>query len=208
MIGILDYGVGNVSAFLKSFELLDIGATRVRFPSELDQVDGLVLPGVGSFDMVMNRLADCSLTSKVDELVSRDNMPILGVCVGMQVMAVKSEEGSAPGFGWVDGTVKRLGQNLGVVPKLIIPHMGWNTVIPSFHDGLFKDLGEQQFYFLHSYGFVGSPGLARTATADYGSPVVVAFESENIFGVQFHPEKSHNVGLRLLGNFARIVENA
>lgn len=209
MIGILDSGVGNVNAFLRSYELLGLRAIRIRTPQEAEGVDGLVLPGVGSFDMVMRKLELSGLRNSVDRLVTTEKMPILGVCVGMQIMASDSEEGKLKGFGWIDGSVDKMLRKIpGHEDSFPLPHMGWNTVFPSGDEGIFAGIGAQRFYFLHSYGYRNIEDVDFRALTNYGVDFVAAFQKDNLFGVQFHPEKSHRWGLKLLENFAREVRDA
>ena len=207
MIGVLDYGIGNVAAFLRSFELLSVPACSISDPGGLENVSGIVLPGVGSFDMVMGRLTERGFSDELDHIVSSGEAPILGVCVGMQVMGKRSGEGALSGFGWIDGEVDRLDLPL-ERQRMMLPHMGWNTVSVPAGGILFRELQAPEFYFLHSYAFREVPSDAKRACSSYGLDFVSAFEFRNIYGVQFHPEKSHHAGLQLLKNFADIVQNA
>lgn len=208
MIGVLDYGIGNVGAFMRCFELLSIPAARVEDASDLKKISGFLLPGVGSFDMVVTRLKSRGFWEALDRKVVEESRPILGVCVGMQIMGTKSAEGRLPGFGWIDGEVDRLTPLQVSGGRGILPHIGWNQVSTSKPTGLFAGLDGSEFYFLHSFGFHSISGVSSIAQTSYGDSFISGFEMSNLFGAQFHPEKSHQAGLRLLRNFARIVEDA
>jgi len=207
MIGIVDYGIGNVSAFLKCFELIDKPACRITSPDELHIASGLILPGVGSFDVVMETLESRGFIDPLHERVVGAATPVLGVCVGMQIMALASEEGVLPGLGWWETTVKSLKLE-SESATVMLPHMGWNEVVASNENGLFSGLQSSEFYFLHSFGFLELDRELVMALSTYGSQFISAAGQGNVFGVQFHPEKSHDDGLRLLGNFAEIAQNA
>jgi glutamine amidotransferase len=204
MIGIIDYGSGNVMAFINAYRKLNIPARLVHNAQELESADRLILPGVGAFDYAMQRLEQSRLRPVLDEAVCRRKIPVLGICVGMQMLACSSQEGSLPGFGWIGGEVKRF-ETLYVGRATNIPHMGWNDVKPIRTSGLFHKLEEDaRFYFLHSYYFECRRNEDILAMTDYGLPFASAIQSENIYGVQFHPEKSHQWGIQLLSNFAGI----
>jgi glutamine amidotransferase len=204
MIGILDYGSGNVRAFANVYKTLDIPARIVRRVEDLDGVEKVILPGVGDFDYAMQKLDASGMRPALEDLVSSQHMPILGVCVGMQMLGQSSEEGSLAGLAWLDGAVKRFD------PKLLntavdVPHMGWNNVAPVKESGLLRGLdSDSRFYFLHSYYFQTNNTADVIAVTDYGGPFACAISSDNVFGVQFHPEKSHRWGIRLLENFAKL----
>ena len=201
MITILDYGLGNIRAFENVYRRLNLPVSVANTPGELMKAEKIILPGVGAFDWAMDCLNNSGLRDILDDMVLNKHIPILGVCVGMQMMANSSEEGVLPGLGWLDASVKRL-VNVDIFPQIILPHMGWNDVIPSFEHPLFSGMNTPSFYFLHSY-FISpvypSQILAKT---QYGSEFTTAVSSSNIYGVQFHPEKSHAYGIQLLKNFA------
>ena len=207
MIGVVDYGIGNVAAFLNCFELVDEPAFRVTTPEDLHLASGLILPGVGSFDLVMTTLRSRGFIEPLNERVLEAETPVLGVCVGMQIMGLASEEGIQPGLGWVETKASSLRTDSSP-SRLVLPHMGWNQVSPTNRDGLFDGFQPSEFYFLHSFGFLRVDPPAVAAFSTYGQQFVSAVVKGNIFGVQFHPEKSHEDGLRLLANFADIVRNA
>jgi glutamine amidotransferase len=205
MIYILDYGVGNIQAFLNLFKRLGIDACRADKPEMLSDVTRLVLPGVGHFDHAMERLNNSGMRPKLDELVLEAKLPVIGICVGMQMLAEGSDEGILPGLNWIPGRVRAFPSH----PHgeaLPMPHMGWNELKPLPHSKLFSKGFEEgaEFYFLHSYFFEASNKEDVSAMASYGLDFHAAVSRGNIHGVQFHPEKSHHWGERLLTNF---VEN-
>jgi imidazole glycerol-phosphate synthase subunit HisH len=203
-VTIVDYGVGNVAAFEAMYRKLGITCTRGSTPDSIRGAQRLILPGVGSFDWAMERLAASGLLESLEEAVVDARVPVLGVCVGLQMMCLESSEGSARGLGWLEAGVERLAPPGGQAQGLKLPHMGWNDVEASAH-WLFRGVERERFYFLHSYAVkpLASIGLA---TARYGDDFVVAAGLGNILGVQFHPEKSHASGAKLLSNFARGLE--
>jgi glutamine amidotransferase len=203
MIAIVDYGLGNVKAFANVYKNLNIPAMIVREADDLEKAGKVILPGVGSFDHAMQRLEQSGMRKSLDEIVLHRHVPVLGICVGMQVLARSSEEGSIPGLGWINGEVKRFDSSDG--NSICVPHMGWNDVRPVKANGLFRGLDrDSRFYFLHSYYFHSKQREDVIAVTDYGKEFACAVSHGNIFGVQFHPEKSHQWGIRLLENFAKI----
>lgn len=201
MIAILGYGLGNVRAFLNIYEQLNTKCVIATEGSQLRNADRIILPGVGAFDHAMQKLASSGLKEVLIEEVIGKKKPVLGVCVGMQILANSSEEGKESGLGWINGTVRKLQFSLNT-PQ-ILPHMGWNQIDNfSAHpllDGLDEALG---FYFLHSYYFDCHAQSNSIAAAHYTQPFTCAVAREHIMGVQFHPEKSHSNGIKLLQNFA------
>jgi imidazole glycerol-phosphate synthase subunit HisH len=204
MITIINYGLGNVQAFANVYKRLNIPAVIATGASDLDGATRLILPGVGAFDHAMELLDASGMREKVDHLVLNGKVPVLGVCVGMQILARCSEEGNATGLGWIDGRVRRFDEATLQQPSRL-PHMGWNDVVPKGDAKLFSGLEQDsRFYFLHSYYFDCASNDDVLATAEYGIPFGCAVRSNNIYGVQFHPEKSHDYGVRLLKNFAEL----
>lgn len=201
MIALVDYGLGNIQAFANVYRSLGRTFSFASTPRQLTQASHIILPGVGSFDWAMGKLAASGLREALDEAVLDRRTPILGVCVGMQMMAGSSEEGQAAGLGWVDAKVTKLA---GTIHDLRLPHMGWNSVTTSQSCALFRDLTDPQFYFLHSYCVHPSDPQATVGSTEYGEVFTSAFAVGNIFGTQFHPEKSHEWGVGLLKNFAEI----
>ena len=198
MIAIVDYGLGNVQAFKNIYDELNVPVSISRSTEDLDRATKLILPGVGSFDYAIKKLNNSGMRQKIEELVVEKEVPILGVCVGMQMLAKSSEEGSSLGLGWINAKVKKFG----FINNAVLPHMGWNDVSPNNHLGLFKDMkGEILFYFLHEYYFDACNEVDIEATSNYNGEYVCSVRKGNIFGVQFHPEKSHHFGKQLLKNF-------
>lgn len=204
MIGIVDYGVGNIQAFLNLFKRIGVDAYRASTPDALQNATHLVLPGVGHFDHAMKRLNDSGLRPTLDELVLHNKIPVIGVCVGMQMLASSSEEGSLPGLGWIPGHVRAFSNQAGN-SALPMPHMGWNELRVRTHNKLFSVgfEGVPQFYFLHSYYFDSADKRDVAATACYGTEFDAVIARNHIHGVQCHPEKSHHWGEQLLKNFVR-----
>ena len=200
MIRIVDYGLGNVRAFLNVYKRLNIRAATADSGADLASADAIVLPGVGAFDYAIQRLNDSGMREPLDEAALERKTPVLGVCVGMHLMANASDEGQAEGLGWIGGTVRELQSSAAVR----LPHMGWNDVQPSVDDGLL-DSGSTRFYFLHSYYFDCANNANSVATSTYGEQFTCAVNEGNIHGVQFHPEKSHQFGVALLKRFATIA---
>jgi len=203
MITIVDYGLGNIRAFLNMYKRLNIDAKTATTAAELASATRVLLPGVGSFDDAMERLGRSGMRDTLDELALRKRVPVLGVCVGMQMLAHGSDEGQLPGLGWIDARVRALEAHTGsTLPR---PHMGWNDVRPVAANRLFDQLDTgARFYFLHSFYFVCQRDEDRLAVTDYGGDFASAAHAGNIYGVQFHPEKSHHFGARLLKNFAEL----
>jgi glutamine amidotransferase len=205
-IAIIDYGLGNVNAFYNIFQSLDIEVIIAKTELDLCDAKKLILPGVGSFDWAIQRLNNSGMRSKIDELVLKEKIPVLGVCVGMQMMAFNSEEGSEPGLGWIDASVKQFTSSSkfenAKIQKLILPHMGWNEILINYEHPIFTNLINPKFYFLHSYYFEPKRSALVASTTNYGISYPSVVISDNIVGVQFHPEKSHNWGIQLLKNFA------
>ena len=202
MIAIVDYGLGNVQAFANIYKRLNVPVIFARTSEELEGASHIVLPGVGAFDCSMERLNASGMRSTLDQLVLDAGRPVLGVCVGMQMMAHRSEEGSARGLGWFDADVLRLDESR-ILGRTHLPHMGWNDVAPIDEIGLFEEVGRaSRFYFLHSYVVAPRCKNDVLATTQYGSIFACALRRQNIHGVQFHPEKSHGWGIQLLKNFA------
>jgi glutamine amidotransferase len=205
MIAIIDYGLGNLKAFFNVYKSLNIPVIIAKVSEDLENASKVIIPGVGSFDYAMERLNKSGMRQTLDEIVTHLNVPVLGVCVGMQMLARSSEEGTLQGLGWIDGEVKKFDPST-LVQSTRLPHMGWNDVRPIVKNSLFNGLEQDaRFYFLHSYYFYCHKRENVIAVTDYGGEFVCAVNSGNIFGVQFHPEKSHQCGIQLLKNFALMV---
>ena len=201
MIGILNYGLGNVGAFINIYNRLGIHCTAVSTEDELLRVNKIIIPGVGSFDWALTRLKASRMNELLRERVIVEHVPVLGVCVGMQIMAESSEEGELPGLGWFEARVERLESD--ICRRFPLPHMGWNDVETVGSNPLFDGLQNPRFYFLHSYCFPQSVNADFVSCATYGKTFAAAISKSNIHGVQFHPEKSHHWGIKLLENFSR-----
>ena len=204
MISIVDYGLGNIRAFLNVFKRLNVDAITVSTPSDLARATKVILPGVGHFDHAMEQLQYSGMRETLDDLVIARRVPVLGVCVGMQILARSSDEGALPGLGYIAGRVRGLA-TVESVKSLNLPHMGWNDVRPVNGNPLFADLEhDARFYFLHSFYFDCERTQDTAAVARYGIDFSAAVSADNVYGVQFHPEKSHHFGARLLKNFAAL----
>ena len=204
MIHVVDYGLGNVQAFLTLYKRLGFEATRAKTAADLAGASKIILPGVGAFDHAIELLDHSGMRPTLETLVLQDKVPVLGICVGMQILASASDEGRLPGLGWVPGKVRsfRLGERSASLP---LPHMGWNDVQTKPGSPLFAGLeSDARFYFLHSYFFECDEPSHAAATAFYGLDFSCAVSAGNVYGVQFHPEKSHHFGAQLLKNFVEL----
>jgi glutamine amidotransferase len=205
MIRIVDYGVGNIQAFMTMFKRLGIPAERASSPSDLQGASHLILPGVGHFDHAMQRLNDSGMRPALQTLVIGQHVPVIGICVGMQMLAEGSDEGCLAGLNWLPGRVKAFA-NDPRTDKMPLPHMGWNDVKAVAESPLFNKgfVDAPQFYFLHSFYFDAYDKADVAATAHYGIDFDAVVSRGNIHGVQCHPEKSHHWGATLLKNFAEL----
>lgn len=204
MIAIIDYGSGNIKAIANIYRRLNIPFVVATQAADLRLATKVILPGVGAFDHVIRQLDKSGMRQVLSESVLEHRLPLLGICVGMQILAHSSEEGSLPGLGWIDGEVRKFDLAT-LVYATRLPHMGWNDVQPARKTDLFRDFGADcRFYFLHSYYFHCNEKRDILARTDYGGDFTSVVNSGNIFGVQFHPEKSHQCGIQLLQNFANL----
>lgn len=204
MIGIINYGLGNINAFANIYNRLGIPFIIAAKAGDLRMATKIILPGVGSFDHAMRLLEKSDMRQSLDDIALNRRLPVLGVCIGMQMMAHSSEEGVLPGLGWIAGEVKKFDSSK-LFSATHLPHMGWNNVQPVMKHILLNNIDAvSSFYFLHSYYFYCQKSEEVLATTDYGGPFASAVHSGNIFGVQFHPEKSHRWGIQLLKNFAEM----
>jgi glutamine amidotransferase len=204
MICITDYGIGNVAAFETVYKRLGVPAKRARVPADFRAATHLVLPGVGHFDRAMHLLAESGLMPTLHQLVCEEHLPVLGICVGMQMLSEGSDEGLLPGLNWIPGRVK----SFALDPEardLPSPHMGWNDVRPVRGKLLADASGPRpSFYFLHSYFFDAKCPEDVAGVTRYGREFPAAVSRGNVHGVQFHPEKSHSCGVELLRRFATL----
>lgn len=203
MVTLVSYGLGNVQAFVNIYRSQNVHVEVAETPEALSRAERIILPGVGAFDWAMTRLNASGLRDTLETRVVAHRVPVLGVCVGMQMMAHGSTEGELAGLGWVDADVVRL-EAPPLAGRIDLPHMGWNDVQVVSQDDLFLGIEHPQYYFLHSYVVNLNRKSDTLATASYGSPFAAALRSGHIFGTQFHPEKSHQWGVDLLLNFSRI----
>jgi glutamine amidotransferase len=203
MISIIDYGLGNVGAFKSAYDQLEINSQIIKNSKNLEGSSHIIIPGVGSFDNAMNQLEEYGFKNILNEIVTAGESKILGICVGLQIMCKSSSEGTRSGFGWIDAEVKKIKLEN---QKIILPHMGWNSTRVIKKCPLLKDINlMEEFYYLHSYNLYDTNdfGLA-TSQVFYGTDLISSISYKNIFGTQFHPEKSHDQGLKILKNFSEI----
>jgi len=204
MITLIDYGVGNIFAFQNVYKRLNIPTKIAKKHEDLLDAKKLILPGVGSFDYAMAQLNASGMREKLDELVLEKRVPVIGICVGMQMMGNKSEEGKLAGLKWIDSEILKFDERL-IQQRTKLPHMGWNDVSPVKNHPLFVGLEKDAiFYFLHSFYFKCNNPTNSIAVTNYGLSFSSAVNNDNIYGIQFHPEKSHQYGEKLLHNFANL----
>lgn len=204
MIGIINYGSGNIIAISNILKDLNLEHTVITKESELDKIKKIILPGVGAFDQTITELNTSGLRDKLDRLVLKSAIPTLGICVGMQIMANNSQEGNLDGLGWIEGSVEKFNKDL-MPGKPKLPHMGWNSISPISDNKLFDNIDTNRgFYFLHSYHYQCDDENNCLAKSDYYINLTSAINKDNIYGVQFHPEKSHLNGIQIFSNFSKL----
>lgn len=204
MIAIVDYGSGNVAAIADIYKRLKVPHIITRDHTQIRSADRYVLPGVGAFDATMRSLYESGLIAVLNEQVRIGGKKIMGVCVGMQILGDSSDEGVRPGLGWIPGRVRRIDVTPFLRPPKL-PHMGWNSVAVVRPSPLFDGVDcERGFYFLHSYFFDAVEPADVAATVAYGKEFPCAVSRGNVFGFQFHPEKSHANGVAVFRNFSLI----
>lgn len=206
MIVIVDYGLGNTGSVLNMVHKMGGEARISSSPDEIKEASAIILPGVGAFDNAMQKLDESGLIPILEEMVINRKVPFLGICLGMQLLFERSEEGKLPGLGWIEGEVKRFRFSDEKIMTHKIPHMGWNQIqaIPS--SPLFSGLEEgSRFYFVHSYHVV-CDNVYVTAHSNYGYPFICSVNKNNIYAAQFHPEKSHKFGKLFFKNFIEITK--
>ena len=198
---IIDYGLGNLGSIRNMLKKIGAEGTISSNVSDIERAEKLILPGVGNFDQGMRNLETLGLLPVLEDKVIQKKTPILGICLGMQLFARKSEEGESSGLGWIDAEVVRFKFD-DKERNLKIPHMGWNLIKIERKDTLFGEMYlESRFYFVHSYHMVCKNESDILAKTFHGHEFPSAVRKENIYGVQFHPEKSHKFGMKLLANF-------
>lgn len=208
MITVIDYGMGNSGSIMNILSRIGAQAMLTSNPADIARADKLVLPGVGAFDNGMQRLNDLGLIPILNQRVVGEGVPILGICLGMQLFAASSEEGVMPGLGWIDARVIRFRFDNGAA-GLKIPHMGWNTIDVRKPHPLFEHLADDaRFYFVHSYHMRCNDSSDVLASSRYGIEFTACVSRQSIMGVQFHPEKSLRWGMQVFRQFAQIGTGA
>lgn len=204
MIVIIDYGIGNVGSILNMLKKVNMKAIVSSDTSKIKNAEKLILPGVGAFDYAIENLNKAGLIETLNEAVIDKKTPLLGICLGMQLLTKKSEEGTSKGLGWIDAETVRF--RFDSKSSLKVPHMGWNEVEIKQQSPLFKEMyPNPRFYFVHSYHVKCNNASNILTTTNHGIDFASSIMKENIFGVQFHPEKSHKFGKKLLKNFAELI---
>ena len=202
MITIIDYGAGNVKSVQNMLKKIGVQSILTKDISEIEKASKLILPGVGAFDYGMEQLQQSGLIEVLNKKVIQEKTPILGICLGAQMLGIKSEEGIEKGLEWINMEVKKFNLN---DSSLKVPHMNWSQTKLNKTSKLFENMFENpRFYFVHSFFMSPKNSADVLCTVDYGGDFVAAVEKDNIYGVQFHPEKSHKFGMKLLENFAKI----
>ena len=203
MITIIDYGMGNLGSISNMFKRIGVESEVTSDKEKIAAAKKILLPGVGAFDAAMERINEGGFREILDRKVLLEKVPVLGICLGMQLLTNSSEEGKIPGLGWIPAKTTRF--TFSQDTKLKVPHMGWNRVYEKNPGLLIKDLPpEPRFYFVHSYYVMAEDEKHVLTTTTHGVEFNSIIQKENIFGAQFHPEKSHKFGMKLLENFARI----
>lgn len=203
MITIVDYGMGNLGSVFNMFKKIGVASKITSNLEEIKDAEKILLPGVGAFDNAMKRINDSGIRAVLDTKVLQDKIPVLGICLGMQLLTHGSEEGVEKGFGWINAKAKKF--HFRKEEKLKVPHMGWNRVFNSTLSKLTLDLpDEPRFYFVHSYYVEVEDQENSILKTNYGIEFDSAIQHNNIYGAQFHPEKSHKFGMKLFKNFAKI----
>ncbi len=205
-IGIVDYGIGNIGSIHNMLRYIGTSAEVISNPDKIYDADAVILPGVGHFDRAMQNLTKSGMADAIKMNLSSRPLPILGICLGMQLMCNSSEEGLLPGLGLINAQVKRFKYETD--SGLKIPHMGWNEVIPKRENTILANLNDNlaKYYFVHSFHVVCNKDEDIIGETNYGIKFVSAFQYKNIIGVQFHPEKSHKFGIQLFNNFVNSLK--
>jgi len=202
-VQIIDAGLGNIASIQRMIEKAGGKAFSIIDPTQLHNGDKVILPGVGHFDEGMSRLSETGFADILVDLGKSQKIHVMGICLGMQLLCRCSEEGKRPGLGLIEANVKKF--RFSTESKLKVPHMGWNVVSTAQENPILSDSTEgKRFYFVHSYKVVPDDSAITIATANYGGEFCAAFQQDNVFGVQFHPEKSHRFGLELMRRFVEL----
>jgi glutamine amidotransferase len=205
MITIVDYGMGNLGSVKNMFKFIGVKSTIESDPDKIKSASKILLPGVGSFDTAMEKINKNNLKEVLDEKALKERVPVLGICLGMQLLTKSSDEGSLDGLGWIPAKTLNFKDKIDKSYK--VPHMGWDIVRQSNKSKLtseFDEFNETRFYFVHSYYVQVEDECNSALKTNYGLEFDSAIQKDNIFGVQFHPEKSHKFGMKLFENFAKI----
>jgi glutamine amidotransferase len=202
MIVIVDYGMGNLNSVKRRLDSLAQDIVISNDSRVIAQAERLILPGVGHFGQAMDNLKKLGLIAILNDLVIESKIPVLGICLGMQLMTKSSEEGDVEGLGWFDCNTEKMKVGNNSIYKL--PHIGWNTITFEQSNQLMEGIElNSEVYFVHNYGVYNAPQNQILNHTDYGSSFVSALQKDNIIGMQYHPEKSHDVGLQILRNFLK-----
>ena len=200
VVGVVNYGMGNLHSILRKLKTVGANFKLVETPQELSSVDKIILPGVGHFGQAMENLKSKNLLVTLNKAVLEEKKPILGICLGMQLMTESSEEGNVKGLGWIEGTVTNF--NISDKLRFKVPHTGWNEVKVQKPSKLFEGIKSgSEFYFVHSFYFQSTKKENNINSTSYESEFISAFEKDNIYGVQYHPEKSFEAGTQIFKNF-------
>jgi glutamine amidotransferase len=201
VIAIVDYGMGNLGSIHNMLRRLGVPAEITGEPEAIERADKILLPGVGAFDSAMQRINTGGLRDVLDRKALEERVPVMGICLGMQLLTRASEEGRLPGLGWIAATTHRFPP----LPGLKVPHMGWNAVTRVRDNPLIAGLAaESRYYFVHSYYVQTDDARDAVLRTDYGLTFDAVIAHDNLYGAQFHPEKSHRYGMGFLSNFARL----
>jgi len=203
LITIVDYGMGNLHSVRRKLERIGAQVVVTSDPAAVAAAEKLVLPGVGHFGRAMENLRTLGLLDALGEAVHVRKTPLLGICLGMQLLAARSEEGDVEGLGWIDATVARF--RVADTVRFKVPHIGWNSVAVTRENPLFRGIpANAEFYFVHSFHLVCADERLASGRTEYAYPFASVVQKEHVFGVQFHPEKSHDAGELLLTNFVAV----
>jgi imidazole glycerol-phosphate synthase subunit HisH len=203
MVAIVNYGVGNLASISNMFKKIGVPAFITSDIAQLEKADKIILPGIGAFDHCMQQFNASGLRPTVEDMVFNKRVPVLGVCVGCQMLVESSEEGTEPGLGWLKGKVIKFKKD-DLPQGYKIPHMSWADTRPVNDSKIYNGMAEPRFYFVHSYHILPNDRSNVTAFADYGYEFTASVGDGHIQGVQFHPEKSHKFGMQLYANFAKL----